>query len=565
MASSTLFNTSTPTLGEVFANGKSYIVPRYQRDYSWEEEQWDELWSDIVSADSNKVDHYMGSIVLQDTGDRKRFTIIDGQQRLVTLSLLAIAVVRYLSDLIAAGIDAAKNSERVRLTRERFLSARDAASLLEVARLKLNRNNDPLYTGTLVQLNVPVAPRRLGASDKLLWEALRFFSEKLKSKFGEKSDGEKVSALLNTSVADRLVFIQIVVDDELGAYTVFETLNARGTRLTVTDLLKNYLFSQFRLSETDLDQIELQWGRIVGLTEMREFPTFLRYHWISRYEMIRQQELFRAIKRKVLDGQQSLALLTDLEDTAYLFFALQRPSDELWAGNRGLRRRVRELSLFGVTQCYPLLFAAFSKMKPEANFEDVLRICSVLSFRYVVVGKLNTQPMERAYGRAALKVFSGAITTPKQVFEEIGELYVPDENFKAQFANLIVETKGKKDLVRYVLFEIENHIAGTNHSFDDNPATVEHIFPESPTDQWREHYPDGEQNVYRLGNYTLLEERKNRDCGNKTFAEKKAIYATSQFELARRITADEWNSVALTARQNFLANQAVTAWKLSYQ
>ena len=79
MSSSTLFNTSTPTLGDVFANGKTFVVPRYQRDYSWEEEQWEELWSDLFRAHQENTDHYMGALVLQDTGDRKVFTVIDGQ------------------------------------------------------------------------------------------------------------------------------------------------------------------------------------------------------------------------------------------------------------------------------------------------------------------------------------------------------------------------------------------------------------------------------------------------------------------------------------------------------
>ena len=563
MASSTLFNTSTPTLGDVFANGKTFVVPRYQRDYSWEEDQWEELWSDLYRAHQENTDHYMGALVLQDTGDRKVFTIIDGQQRLVTISLLALAGLKFLQTLADSGIESEKNVERVRLTRERFLQVKDAATLLNVARLKLNRNNDPFFSGTLVQLKEPLAPKKLNASDRLLWQCFRYFSKKIDEQFKEKDKGEDLARLVNRTLADRFLFIQILVDDDLNAYMVFETLNARGTRLTATDLVKNYVMSQFSSSDSDLDIIEQRWHRILGAAQAGDFSLFLRHHWNSQHDLVRRQELFKAVKRSVSNQDEAQSFLEGVESSAHVHAALQRWKDEFWGGDKGIQKRVRELLIFGVTQCYPVLYSAHTKL--AAHFEEILRICAVLSFRYIVIGRLNAQPMERAYSSVAVKVWKGEITTPRQIFDALKDLYVPDEQFKSHFSSASIDSGSKKSSVRYILFQIENHLAGgTALDFEDDSATLEHIYPENPNENWDGVFSDGAQEVYRLGNYLLLEEKLNRDAANKSFDEKKVYYRQSKYQLAKRLSANAWNHDSLVKHQEFLADQATAVWRLGY-
>ena len=101
MARNTLLNTDTEDLKELLSNGKSYSVPPYQRDYSWKQEHWEDLWEDLCTVEENREDHYMGTIVLE-IGERKQFRVIDGQQRMATLSILILACVDYLYSLAAA-------------------------------------------------------------------------------------------------------------------------------------------------------------------------------------------------------------------------------------------------------------------------------------------------------------------------------------------------------------------------------------------------------------------------------------------------------------------------------
>ena len=237
-----LLDTTTTTFGALMGNGKRYKVPDFQRDYSWKEEHWEELWLDIKSLSRNTEIHYMGSIVLQNNGD-KTFTIIDGQQRIATLTIIIIAAVKLFEELIEAGNESEKNGERKEIIIRRYLGDKDPTSLKYSSKLFLNENNDNFYQTNLLQLNLPLNKSRLNASDRLMLEAFEYFYNLMKESKSIFGNGERISEFIDKIIADKLFFIQIVVEDDLSAYTVFETLNARGLELTSTDLLKNYLFS----------------------------------------------------------------------------------------------------------------------------------------------------------------------------------------------------------------------------------------------------------------------------------------------------------------------------------
>ena len=112
---------------ELIGNGTSYIVPRFQRDYAWNQQQWEDLWSDIESLKDEKY-HYMGYIVLQKKGDHD-YEIIDGQQRLVTLSLLVLAAMRQIKNLSEKEIDIEDNNERLEVLRGQFVGIKNPVSL----------------------------------------------------------------------------------------------------------------------------------------------------------------------------------------------------------------------------------------------------------------------------------------------------------------------------------------------------------------------------------------------------------------------------------------------------
>ena len=112
MAGTNILNTRTINYLELIGNGRSYRVPPYQHEYSWSEDQWEDLWNDITDLGSRPEDrHYLGALVVEGRSDRE-FLVIDGQQRLATLSLLALAVISRLRALADDGIEPYANRER---------------------------------------------------------------------------------------------------------------------------------------------------------------------------------------------------------------------------------------------------------------------------------------------------------------------------------------------------------------------------------------------------------------------------------------------------------------------
>lgn len=184
----------------------------------------------------------MGSLVLMLHENLEEYTIIDGQQRIATLRILILCVIGRLRELADSGVEPGANRERAALLRGSFIGAKQPGSLVEASKLMLNRNDDDFYQVTLVQLEKPASERSLGDSEKELWGGFKYFSKHIALEF-QKSSGQQLAEWIDALVSVRLLFIQVVVEEDMGAYTVFETLNARGLELTASDLIKNYLMS----------------------------------------------------------------------------------------------------------------------------------------------------------------------------------------------------------------------------------------------------------------------------------------------------------------------------------
>ena len=543
-------------------------VPLFQRDYSWDEDNWEDLWNDILSSEQTGSVHYMGSVVLQNI-DGKNYYIIDGQQRFATLSILILALINKIRILADNDVDKEANRERVEILMNQYIGQKDPTSLRYSSKLSLNENNDAFYQQRLVAFKEPVNRMKLSDSEKLLWNAYLFFSKVIDEQFKQDLSGERIAYFLNEIVGERLMFIQIVVENELNAYTVFETLNSRGLELTSTDLLKNYLFSLVAKSETDLRQVRAQWKKIIDIVGLKAFPIFLRQYLNTRMNLISKEYLFKAVKQMVQDGEQVFALLDELEKNAYVYIALFTPDDVLWENDKEIREDIRALTLFRVTQCNSLLMIAYDKLS-VADFKKVLRAIVSLSFRYNVIAKLQTNDMEKVYNRASVRIFKSEDITVRQILEDIRPIYMNDEDFKRYFEHKVMNTNNSatRKLVRYILYKVEAALPNGLHAdFEIDTGTIEHILPEAYTEDWSADFSEeeAENYRYRLGNLTLLESKKNnREAAAKSFEEKKEIYANSQYALSRKIEASEWTPKMIHHRQARIASVACGIWKIQY-
>lgn len=563
------FNTTNQTWRQLLGNGLIYNVPRFQRDYSWTQDEWEDLWLDIENMfqSGGEPAHYMGYLVFQ-TKDQKTFDIIDGQQRLSTLSLLVLTVLKHLREFIDQGIESEDNRQREEQLRNSFIGYLDPVTLVPQTKLSLNRNNDAFYKDKLVPLE-KLPQRGLSISERLLKKGFEWFYRKLKEDYAKNRDGRELARFL-TDLSDRLFFTVITVTDELNAFKVFETLNARGVRLSPTDLLKNYLFSivyKDGAHETEIDALERRWKAMVDKLGSESFPGFLRTYWNSRRNFLREAELFKTIRRETPDKKCVFDLLREMEEDVDVYVALSNPEDTLWHGEE--RKYIAELRMFSVRQPWPLLMAAFRAFdRDREGVKQILRATSIISFRYNVISGLATNIQERTYNKVAQAIAIGRSGDVRDVIRALSDIYVPDRRFEPAFSEKTLRTTSarNKRVARYILFSLERHLTGQDYDMDSPTYSLEHILPENIESGW-DQFSDAQINeaVYRLGNFTLLEADLNREAGNKGFAEKKAIYQKSSLEITRRIAQENevWDMDRLAERQRWMARQAKTIWRLS--
>ena len=566
MSRTNVLSTATVNYLELMANGKTYRVPPYQRDYAWTEEEWEDLWNDILDLlRQPESRHYMGALVVHGLSDRE-FTVIDGQQRLATIGVLSLAIIAKLHRMADQESDAERNQERARELRSRFIGEKDPASLVEISRLNLSRADDAFYQDYLVQLRAPLNPRGLSQSNALLWESFRYFSKQLDALADLQEDGEALAKVLSETAARSLLFILITVDDELDAYTVFETLNARGLELTTADLLKNYLFSKVRVQH-DLDALQRRWQALVSTVTPERFSEFLRYHLLCEQAGIRKERLFKLIRDRVNTSQEVFDLLDALETRAELFAALADANHEYWLEQPKAKPYIRDLILFRARQVTPVLFAAWERFSPE-DFVRVLKLVSVVSFRYLVSGR-NPNALEPVYHDAAKAVLDRNAIRPRAIFARLRPVYVDDAIFENSFGMFAINPRGRKKLLKYILCRLEEDAGGIARDPEAEPASTEHILPQNPSGDWSETFsaPEMEAAVNRIGNTTLLEPALNRSIGSAPYSEKRAAYEQSAYVLTRLIAEmapEEWTFALMEGRQRLLAQRAVQVWRSDF-
>lgn len=551
--------TSNKTYRQLMGNGLRYEIPKFQRDYSWEAEHWDDLWQDISAllADEDN-EHYMGYLVLQ-TSNNKEFQIIDGQQRLTTMSLLILSTLKCLKELVDSGIEAENNLKRKDSLLNSYIGYVDPVTLISNNKLKLNRNSDDYYKQHLVLLKeLPL--RNTNSSEKQMRECFNWYYNRIKKEF---NTGESLAAFID-NIVDKLFFTVIEVTDQLNAFKVFETLNARGVQLSSADLLKNYLF--FVVDETkphisEIEELENIWSKIVGKLGEQKFEDYLRYYWNSINKSVGKKNLFKSVKGNIKSKEQVFELIRNLNDTADLYLAIQNPEDEFWRDKPEIRKSLKELKLFQIRQINSLFLSALRNLEVE-NFKKLAKICSVISFRYNIIGGLNPNAQEDVYNTVALKISSN------KRFEvaDFQTIYVSDLNFENDFSTKeFKNTTRNHKIVKYILSKIEVYQHKNEIDPESDLFTIEHILPENADDTWGNFtFEEINRSVYRMGNLTLLERKLNREAGQKGYVEKIVLFAQSNSELTKTLpdNFNTWNEDKLAARQRELAKHAKAIWKI---
>lgn len=553
-------DSTTNHFGSLIRSGGKYIIPKFQRDYSWDVEQWDDLWQDIESMIAEKGEHYMGYLVLQ-TLNGKNCLIIDGQQRFTTITMIILAAIKSIQGLIDKGIEVEENEQRIKTLKDTYIGNVDPVSLEYDNILVLNRNNDGYYKEYIVKLG-ELRLRNTSYTEKLMKKCFEWYERQLINKF---QSGREYAEFI-TYIVDNLYFTIIRVSNEMNAFRVFETLNARGVQLSSADLLKNYLFSLVDNTSSHPDRIltlEEKWSSLTKNIQAEKLPDFIRYYWNSKNKTVRSSDLFKAIRDKIKTDTEVFALVNEMKGYSDVYMALRNANDELWQSNRGVAENIELLNLFNLKQPYSLLMAAYKSLDFSV-FERLLNDVIVIGFRYSVICSKNPNDIERVYNNIAIK-----ITIEKNYSRELmKDIYIEDNEFLPIFNHKsFVENTRNNKIVRYILGKYERFKGGSRDvNFNSETDTVEHILPQNPGEEWGDNNYEYDSLIYRLGNLCLLEKTFNRNLENRPYSEKKEIYRQSAFETTKSIPDDysEWNSEAINRRQQQIGNCAKSIWKIDF-
>lgn len=559
------------TLSELFGTQRRYEIPRFQRSYAWEEEQWEELWLDVqkvMDDPRGAAGHFLGPIVLQDAEERQVQRVIDGQQRLITVTLLALALIHRVEALAAAKVEEAENRARAAIMRGQIVSTREASSLRERARMRLNDEDDGFFATRLVQPQA--TPLGMGQarsrSEKRLLGALLHLRKRIDELLPADTPGSALAERLER-VMQAVSFIEIRVSDEATAFLVFETLNARGVALNTADLTKNYLFAlAAEGGGGDLAEMQAEWRRL-SMPVGAEQVSALLFHALAGGAEgdLSERRVFTELKRVAPDRERAFGLVRRLEDAAHLVSALESAEHERWEelpDPAAARRAVRLLQALEAEQVRSLLLAA-APVLPTEELGKLIERLPILLLRAQLC-KTNTGDLKRSFQRAAREVHRGTHRRAMGVLRSLRDVYPTDERFESAFALLVIApTSRRKRLLRYLLGALEERLGGGPVAADDPKVTIEHILPERQAGAW-EGATQAADWVNRLGNLTLLELQANRGLGGTPdWGRKQAAYAQSAYQLARQVVVSEgWGPDQIAARQRELAALAVQIWRL---
>ena len=564
------FETANKSFSEIISNGKKHKVPKYQRDYSWEQEQWDDLWQDIVdihkSTEEEREEHYMGYLVLQ-KHKIDEFTIIDGQQRLTTLSLIILAALQILKKSSDES-----DKERLEVIRGRYISTKSAGSLLESYKLELNRNNDEYYRNDLANQSDNPRKRKIKNTERLMFKAKQFYEKAITDL---KFNGEQLGEFIENIISNYLLFTVITVGDDVNAYKVFETLNARGVQLSTPDLLKNYLFSIIdpNYSQMNLiEQYEEKWSITLDNLGGEDFSRFLRAFWNSRNPLATKTKLFKNIKRQITRNTEASEMLESIKESSEVYAALRNQEDELWRNisNEGNKQLIKEcvqvLRTFSIKQPYTILLSAYERLE-KRQFARICKYLTSFCIRYHAICNKPAKEVETFYNRLAVGIHKREMNI-FSAKEALKNKMPNDEEFENAFASKTMPTAQSVKKVRYLLIKLEKRInPNSNVEVNNSTLTIEHILPKKGSkndDYWRDQFGDLlEQNTQRLGNITLLKESQNLSAGTDNFQQKKEVYRKSELKIVKKLMEyKDWNIESLNDYQKFMAKQATQIWKL---
>jgi len=377
-----------------------------------------------------------------------RLEVIDGQQRLATITILLCQIRRYLTgkdDIIAEDVKS-------------FLHYTDRNQRAIVPRLRLNHTDNDFFGAMLANAAVASASEPTIKSHRLIAGAFRQISryiETIVAGYDVKVHGDILNKWINfVEFGADVILLQVPSGGN--AYKMFETLNDRGLKTTQADLVKNYLFSQ---AGDRLPEAQHAWSLMRGALESLQEEdkeditvTFLRHALMCIQGFLRRNEVYEAVQRNGKGGQAAVAFLSKVESLSGAYAATFYRDHEKWNPYPdAIRLAILTVNFFNIHPFRPVLLAIAAKF-PSKESVRALELMISLGVRLLVASSTRTGSVEECLAKAAHKAFTGSISTKAGLRNELSDIIPSDEKFRQAFE---VATVSSAKLARYYLRTLE--------------------------------------------------------------------------------------------------------------
>lgn len=547
------------TVDSMLASGKKqYIVPIYQREYSWGEYENNDFWEDLEFAIKNEDRHFIGTIVLhKKSKDDDKANIIDGQQRLATISIIISCLKQVAKERSITTVDDF-------YLKSLLLTPADVPE----QRIILSEKDKDIFAKY-------IKDNCSDPSNHLIVKAKQYYTDKIKALLDNAQNANEEAVKILSTIAKRLDIIQIIVETDEEGYSIFESINSTGKELSISDLVKNHVFGVSE-SKGCLPEVRKLWEEIIDEVTEKQFVNFLKHYYISKKGNTTEKRTFKDLKKYHLNdfNEDILEFMKDLKNEAFYYSFLVFTDSAKIAGDYDTEiiDHLNGINSMGVTQCYPLMMSLLAETE-KRTIKPLLELIKKYLFRFTSCG-LNPNVFTEIFIEKASKIRNGNTSDEVNEFKKSIMKHNPsDDDFIKSFKKLFIS---KRKLQRYVLSELENSLSRTTDEKTISPSiTIEHILPKNPDNSWKTVYDidnnEHKEYINRVGNLTLLSMKLNPKIGNKSFEEKvndAEGYSQSEIKLTEQLVKTyypdhvKWDKEAINKRQENLSSIAKDIWKI---
>ena len=577
-----------------------FSVPDFQRNYSWTDVEIRQFWQDLEAVlEGQSSDHFMGPIVALESVSG-RTPLIDGQQRITTLVILASVVRDYLMiDLENPTIEIAGASFFISQNFLKILFVND----MTTSRLQSNYQIGRIFEDYIVRNpNTPERkyfdsrPTMLTKKEQRLSKNLESAQALLRSltktwieQHSATEDKKRAIQKLYEVTSNKIQFLYIEVGNEEDAFTIFETLNDRGLKLSASDLIKSYLLRRIIEQNPSTDRAEIieNWEKIPAYLENYDISSFLRHYLLTQEKVpVQKKKIFTLLKFDVEDSarqnpKSAKNKLDELINSAFHYGRLLG-TESISEDSPEIQRRLGLLEMVGDSYRVFLL-RVLQLGYTDDDFLLAIKSAEKIAFRWAICGE-NAQQLETKFQNYAHELLPGNIDNLKQVCTKLIMDSPSDEAFSAAFT-----TRSSRDtrMQAYVMRSLCYGITGSDVTTSRYEVSVEHIAPQNPLPEsaaeWYEMVGpietvgDGatyDDYVYRWGNITILEKKLNSSVGQNVWKVKREGkpgseampkfkgYRASNIEVTKHLLITEcWTAALIDRRSEWIASQALIYWK----